>query len=182
MKKIRGFTLIELLVVVAIIGILSSIVVTGLQDAKASSRDAKRVSDIKNIQLSLALYYNDNGHYPCLIYGSISSAPCQPDFSPGWMETVPTNSGAQYTYASFVSAPGSTNCTAASKVVESYHLGAPMEVAGSNLTVQDRDATTTTYTTACNPGGAAQFYGNATNCTGTTNAAADACYDVIPNY
>jgi len=62
--KNKGFTLIELLVVVAIIGILSSIVLSSLSDARASARDAKRLADIKTIQNALEVYYLDNGNYP----------------------------------------------------------------------------------------------------------------------
>ena len=63
-KSARGFTLIELLVVIAIIGILSSIVLASLNDARLKSRDAKRVADVKQIQLALELYYDATGSYP----------------------------------------------------------------------------------------------------------------------
>ncbi|MFA6397853.1 MAG: type II secretion system protein [Candidatus Paceibacterota bacterium] len=59
-----GFTLIELLVVVAIIGILSSIVLTSLNKARSKGRDARRNSDIHQIQNALAMYYDINGQYP----------------------------------------------------------------------------------------------------------------------
>lgn len=64
LKNKKGFTLIELLVVVAIIGLLSSIVLVSLDSARAKARDAKRKSDIRQIQTALALYYNTNGYYP----------------------------------------------------------------------------------------------------------------------
>ena len=65
MNKRRGFTLIELLVVIAIIGILSSIVLASLNSARQSSRDARRISDIKQFQLALELYFDDNSaSYP----------------------------------------------------------------------------------------------------------------------
>ncbi len=60
----RGFTLIELLVVISIIGMLSSIVLASLNDARAKARDARRMSDIKQIQNALELYRADNGEYP----------------------------------------------------------------------------------------------------------------------
>lgn len=60
----RGFTLIELLVVIAIIGILSSVVLSALNQARVKSRDARRESDLHQIQVALQLYYNDNGRYP----------------------------------------------------------------------------------------------------------------------
>ena len=59
----RGFTLIELLVVIAIIGILSSVVLASLNSARAKSRDAKRLSDIKSLQLALELYFDQNKKY-----------------------------------------------------------------------------------------------------------------------
>ena len=69
MKKInqKGFTLIELLVVIAIIGLLSTLAVVALNNARSKSRDARRLSDIKQIQTALELYYNDAGGYPAAI-------------------------------------------------------------------------------------------------------------------
>ena len=67
MKKQKGFTLIELLVVIAIIGLLSTLAVVALNNARAKSRDAKRVSDIKQVQTALELYYNDQNAYPATL-------------------------------------------------------------------------------------------------------------------
>jgi prepilin-type N-terminal cleavage/methylation domain-containing protein len=65
MKHIRkGFTLIELLVVIAIIALLSTLAVVSLNNARAKSRDAKRVSDIKQMQTALELYFADQQGYP----------------------------------------------------------------------------------------------------------------------
>lgn len=63
-KKQKGFTLIELLVVIAIIGLLSTLAVVALNSARMKSRDARRLSDVKQIQTALELYYNDQGEYP----------------------------------------------------------------------------------------------------------------------
>ena len=60
----RGFTLIELLVVIAIIGLLSTLSVVALGSAREKARDSKRLSDIKQIQTALELYYTDIGSYP----------------------------------------------------------------------------------------------------------------------
>ena len=57
--KDRGFTLIELLVVIAIIGILSSVVLASLSNARSKARDAQRVSDITQFQIALE-YFFDN--------------------------------------------------------------------------------------------------------------------------
>ena len=64
MNNKKGFTLIELLVVIAIIGLLSTLSVLALNNARQKSRDAKRVADIKQIQTALELYYNDAYGYP----------------------------------------------------------------------------------------------------------------------
>lgn len=68
-KKEKGFTLIELLVVIAIIAILSTVVMAGLNSARAKSRDAKRISDIKSMQKSLDLYLDTCGNYPLIGVG-----------------------------------------------------------------------------------------------------------------
>jgi len=64
MKHRKGFTLVELLVVIAIIGLLSTLAVVALGSARSKARDARRVSDIKQIQTGLELYFSDQGLYP----------------------------------------------------------------------------------------------------------------------
>ena len=59
----NGFTLIELLVVISIMGILSSVILASLSDARASARDAQRISDLRQIQNALELYRLDNNGY-----------------------------------------------------------------------------------------------------------------------
>lgn len=108
----KGFTLIELLVVIAIIGLLSTLAVVALGNARTKARDAKRMSDLKQVQTALELYYTDVNSYPAgsgVLLGSAAAA-CLNQAS-GWtttgcpnpyMGTVPldpTNSGVYvYTY------------------------------------------------------------------------------------
>lgn len=60
----KGFTLIELLVVIAIIGLLSTLAVVALGNARVKARDSKRLSDLKQMQTALELYYTDQSNYP----------------------------------------------------------------------------------------------------------------------
>ncbi len=60
----KGFTLIELLVVIAIIGLLSTLAVVALGSARVKARDSRRLSDLKQIQTGLELYYTDQNSYP----------------------------------------------------------------------------------------------------------------------
>lgn len=64
MKFKKAFTLIELLVVIAIIGLLATLSVLALNNARLKARDSKRLADVKQIQTSLELYFNSTGHYP----------------------------------------------------------------------------------------------------------------------
>lgn len=122
MQKInkKGFTLIELLVVIAIIGLLSTLAVVSLNNARQKARDAKRISDVKQVQTALELFYNDQNGYPtqdgvnlgetgyeCLdsVTGFDASADCSSGGGTIYMAQVPenptpTDSGGAYLYNS----------------------------------------------------------------------------------
>ena len=70
MKK--GFTLIELLVVIAIISLLSTLSVVALNSARVKSRDARRLSDIKQLRTALEMYFDQNMAYPAAPFGTTS--------------------------------------------------------------------------------------------------------------
>lgn len=160
MNRNRGFTLIELLAVIAIIGILATVVITSLSSARQKGRDARRIADIKNIELSLKLYYADNLKYPTA--GQMPTV-----LVPNYLPKLPTDPTTNNNY--FYAALGSgTSCT-------SFHLGATMEASTAALS-QDVDAANTT---TCS-GGGTEFHGNAPGCVGTSASSPDTCYDVKP--
>lgn len=131
----RGFTLIELLVVIAIIGILSSVVLASLNSARQKGRDARRIADIKQLQLALELYYDANGSYPATVATSTL-------VSNGYIAAIPSDpsTGSAYSYAGL----GSSSCT-------SYHLGATLEQTSHTSLAGDNDAAAGT---ACTGSGA----------------------------
>lgn len=63
-QKNTGFTLIELLVVVAIIGLLSSIVLSSLSIAREKAQDSKVVQEVHSAQLAIQLFVSSNGKLP----------------------------------------------------------------------------------------------------------------------
>jgi type II secretion system protein G len=94
--KNKGFTLIELLVVVAVLGLLASIILFSIDTIKAKSRDSRRALDIKSIQESLSMYYNNNYVYPDSGGGVIeingtSDAMSQALISDGVIQGVPVD-------------------------------------------------------------------------------------------
>lgn len=124
-KYKSGFTLIELLVVIAIIGILSTLAIVSLNTAREKARDAKRISDVKQVQTSLELYFSDKNGYPAgdgLVLGGASALALSVDngFSATGAGTIymgqvpknPTPNGADYAFTSYTDSTIVTKCLA----------------------------------------------------------------------
>lgn len=132
MKLHRGFTLIELLVVIAIIGILSSVVLASLNGARKKGRDARRISDLKQIQLALEMYYDSNSsEYP----DALTS------LAPTYISVVATDpqSAASYAYDNLTSAAAA--CAVATGVCSNYVIGATLEDTTVGALASDIDGT-----------------------------------------
>lgn len=161
-----GFTLIELLVVIAIIGILSSVVLASLNSARQKGRDARRISDLKQIQLALELYYDANGKYPA----TVSSTTV---VTPGYIAALPLDpvGGTEYSYSAYYVTGGTaTVCT-------SYHLGASLEGTSNSVLSSDSDILTTPSGYTVCTGSDADFSGvDSAGC--ATGDAGTACYDI----
>ncbi len=121
--------MIELLVVIAIIGILASVVLASLNKARKQGRDARRVSDMKQVQLALELYFDVARRYPAsaTIWGSggdlqvagVMSATPKDPLDEGVAGAILCRKG-NYCYASR---------SDAGYIGMSYHMGTMMELA-----------------------------------------------------
>lgn len=162
----KGFTLIELLVVIAIIGILSSVVLASLNSAREKSRDARRVSDIKQIQLALELFADSNSsEYPDTIAGLVTT----------YIGVEPKDPSTQVGYAYNNLTTTGVECAIASGVCTEYRLGATLEQAGHTALSGDDD---TDGAIGTGPDGLSKT----AKCRAEigVSAADDLCYDVSP--
>ena len=201
-KTQKGFTLIELLVVIAIIGILSSVVLASLSTARQKSRDAKRVSDIGQVQLALELFFDAKQSYPSTtpsICGAAGTAACTPsqataangidaaivglaDVKQAFLPKAPLPAGgagnakSYYYRATYDNAGVLTECAAANLTCTSYALGAALERDDNVVLATDADQMVPVASTV--------FFGNvgagtAKDC-GAAQSSLDYCYDIKP--
>lgn len=164
-----GFTLIELLVVIAIIGVLASIVLASLNNARKKSRDARRITDIKQIQLALELYFDGQGSkYPD------ASITCDATTNQYGLQVLATNGYIPQVPRDPSSSSGTPICykyATPATPATTYHLGAKLEEATNPAFNSDKDCTS--VTAGC---GATAY----TDGFDGTNDATNLYYDVVP--
>lgn len=123
-----GFTLIELLVVIAIIGILASIVLASLSTSRRKGRDARRLTDIKQIQLALELYYESStprSYPPVNLWANLTGL-----VTGGYIAKLPVDpvGGATYIYEYQATNGASTPLACAVASCQGYLVRAVTEV------------------------------------------------------
>ncbi len=117
-KSNKGFTLIELLVVIAIIGLLSTLAVVSLNNARSKARDARRTADLKTIQSALELSKGDNSNSAIFAmpaagpgaWASLgTSASFLANYLPGGMPVDPSGTPSKYNLCTNNTAGGPMN-------------------------------------------------------------------------
>ncbi len=147
-KTKNGFTLLELLVVIAIIGLLATVVLFAVNDARAKGRDSARIQQMKQIKTAIELFYDSKGYYPecnsvnpypfsycdtihqgIPVYGTMNSLEIVPTYI-SKIKNDPTNSGNYgYFYARGWIKSGVNSISSTGKITD-YILGMRLEKGG----------------------------------------------------
>ncbi len=109
----KRFSLFELLLVIAILGLLSTLAIIIIGNERQKARDAARLEDMREVEVALQLYFNDNNRYPeakesvvlgqgnfdCLAASGWSAVGCESIYLSD-APANPTPGGAPYKYTS----------------------------------------------------------------------------------
>lgn len=188
----QGFTLIELLVVIAIIGMLAGTVMVSLGSARGKARDARRIADVKNLELAFTLFQDSYGALPISLDPLANS-------SEKFINKVPKDPSydTYYYYYAWGQKSGTTCATSPLPKCTKYALGASLENGNDALKADSAFKADTNSQCACQgyqfTGGVAAlapfvtgsdnigaFVGeSAADCAGTETADPnDRCFDV----
>jgi prepilin-type N-terminal cleavage/methylation domain-containing protein len=78
MKKSKGFTIIEMVMVLAIVGLLTTIIMIALSNARNKAKDGKIQADLNQIRTAAGVYYNNQSPSS---YSGLSCAVSNPNVS-----------------------------------------------------------------------------------------------------
>lgn len=189
-KFLTGFTLLELLVVIAIIGILASMILASLTNARRNARDIRRVSDVKQIGLALQLYLEGVGlgQYPVGNNTTCTAPPgalavddnygLQVLVANNYIASIPRDPSNLATCYRYISGQINGRRT-------TYHLAIILEDSAHIALSGDDDCSSDgTNTPNCAAGstwvGTASNGNDSTDCVAVTAAGTDRCYDMRP--
>ena len=101
-QKNDGVTVIELLVVTAVLGILTSLVLSVVLFSLKEARQKVSMSELLEISRSLECYSLDHGSYPPLMHGTISVGQLKKFLEPDYIQQLPVIDpwGNEYLYSS----------------------------------------------------------------------------------
>ena len=91
-KTKSGFTIVELLIVIVVIGILAAITVVAFNGVQTRANTAGALSDLKQVNSAIQLYYVDNGAYPNTSgnwQGINKEANYIPELTPTYLPSLP---------------------------------------------------------------------------------------------
>ncbi|MDZ4285864.1 MAG: hypothetical protein U1A23_02965, partial [Candidatus Sungbacteria bacterium] len=161
---------------------LASVVLASLNNARRKARDARRITDLKQIELALQLYFDGTGvgEFP------LGNTTCDATddnglrvlVTDGYIPAMPRDASAQticYRYAS----------GALLGLRTTYHVAAVLEDATNPALTGDKDCSSDgTNTPNCDASatwaGALSNGNDSSDCVAATVAGTDQCYDAMP--
>lgn len=136
----RGFTLIEMLIAIGLLGALLTgiIVIINPQTQINKTQDAKRKSDLAQLQRALDLYYNDIGRYPPVTSGYVINNMAWGSAWSTYMNALPKDPDPGKTYVYYASGDGQSYWLYANLAYASDPQACPLgrdcpHVPGANL-------------------------------------------------
>lgn len=182
--KEKGFTLIELLVVIAIIGVLASVVLASLNNARQKSRDARRITDLKQIQLALELQFDSTqgaSQYPAAVAAGCTHSGIAAG-NAGGLEVLQANGRIPTVPRDPLSVTATAVCypyATPAAPITTYHLGTDLEDLSNPAFNGDRDCDSDAIGCgiAAYTGG---FKGTDNNNCAVADSATRGCYDLVP--
>ncbi len=144
----KGFTILEFLVVIAIMGILMSVALFGINLSRERGRDNSRISDMQLVILAMEQYRDVCREYPYSIYDdtSANAIGCPTSSGITWDDFMPDPpydpNGDPYQYTGLESFTSQPRCIG-------YHLAVRLEQDSNKYLQRDADENTSTVSQRC---------------------------------